>query len=103
MIDSTGELSFWERRESVMAAKATPANSAMASPATLPPRRPSARNSAMPPSTRKTAVQSARVARSPRNQAPNNAIHTGAVYCSRIALAAVVSLVATQNAMVQTA
>src|SRR5687767_1279103 len=51
----------------------------------------------MPARTAKIVSQSTRVARSPRNQAPNRAIHTGAEYWIRIALAAVVSLLATMN------
>lgn len=47
--------------------------------------------------------QSARVARSPRNHTPKRAIQTGALYWSKMALAAVVSLVATQNVTVQAA
>ena len=57
----------------------------------------------MPPSTAAIVSQSARVARSPRNHAPKSAIHTGAVYWRRMALAAVVSFVATQNVSVQAA
>jgi hypothetical protein len=51
----------------------------------------------MPPSTSTIVAQSSRVARSPRNQAPSSAIHTGAEYWIRIALAAVVSLLARMN------
>jgi hypothetical protein len=47
--------------------------------------------------------QSARVARSPSSQAPNKAIQTGAVYWSKIALAAVVSLLAMAKRTVQPA
>ena len=51
----------------------------------------------MPPSTATIVAQSRRVARSPRNHAPSNAIHTGAEYWMRMAFAAVVSLFATMN------
>ena len=63
----------------------------------------SAKKSVMPASTAAMVTQSARVARSPRNQAPKRATHTGALYWSKMALAAVVSLVATQNVTVQAA
>lgn len=47
--------------------------------------------------------QSARVVRSPSSAALKSAIHTGAVYWSRMALAAVVSFVAAQNVTVHAA
>ncbi len=45
--------------------------------------------------------QSARRVRSPSSQAPNSATQTGAVYWSKMALAAVVSLVAAAKSTVQ--
>jgi hypothetical protein len=48
-------------------------------------------------------IQSARDAFSPRNQAASKATHMGAVYWSRIALAALVSVVAVQNVIVHAA
>ena len=62
--------------------------------------RSSQKNRAMPLNTTTMVHQSARVARSPRNHAPKSAIHTGAVYWRRMALAAVVSLLAVTNRMV---
>ena len=103
MIDSTGEPSFWERSARVMPAKQTPLSRPKLSPSTCPTERPLARNRAMPTITSAMAIQSARIVRSPSSQDPNKPIHTGAVYWSRMALAAVVSLVATQNAIVQDA
>lgn len=72
-------------------------------PVRLVSRSPSATKSPMPASTAAMVNQSARVARSPRNHAPSSAIQTGAVYWSRIALAAVVILVAVTNVTVHAA
>ena len=99
-IDSTAEVSFCLRSSSVMAAKATPLARAVRLPAKPANCRLSQKNSVMPPNTAAMVSQSTRVARSPRNHAPSSAIHTGAVYWSRMALAAVVSLLAVTNRMV---
>src|SRR5690606_18276868 len=53
----------------------------------------------MPVNTAAIVSQSARVVLSPRSQALNNAIHIGEVYWRRMALAAVVSLLAIVKAM----
>ncbi len=57
----------------------------------------------MPAKLAPMASQSARVARSLSSHAPNRAIQTGAVYWSRMALAAVVILLAMANRTVQPA
>ena len=62
----------------------------------------SLKNSAMPPSAATIVNQSARVAGSPRNHAPSSATQIGAVYWSRMALAAVVRVVAVQKLIVHT-
>ena len=103
MIDSTGEPSFCWRSAMAMIAKQTPLTIARVLPSRFASSRPSAKKSAMPAVTTAIVIQSARVARSWRNQAPNSATQTGAVYWRRMALAAVVSLVAMQNVTVQPA
>src|SRR4030065_1904445 len=57
----------------------------------------SKKNSAMPSRAIRCGAQSARDALSPRNHAPKSAAWIGAVYCSRMTLAAVVILLATTN------
>ena len=86
-----------------MIAKQTPDAAPMRLPVRLVNRRPSATKRAIPARTAPMVNQSARLARSPRNHVPRSAIQTGAVYWSRIALAAVVILVAVTSVTVQAA
>ena len=66
-------------------------------------RRPSNRKIPIPLKVARIVSQSAREARSPSSQVPKSATQTGAVYCRRIALAAVVSLLAAAKSTVQPA
>ena len=101
--DSTGDPSFWWRRVIVTAANAKPLRIATALPSTLARSSPPAKNRPIPASTTPIVIQSARVVRSPSIQAPSRATQIGAVYWSRIAFAAVVSLVAMHTEAVHTA
>jgi hypothetical protein len=104
MIDSDGEPSFCLRSASVMPAKQTPLATAMTLPSDvgdLEAVREEQRHAAEHDDDGEPV--GARGVRSPRNQAPNRATQTGAVYWSRMALAAVVSLVARQKVTVQAA
>ena len=103
IIDSIDEPFFCLRRSRIMRPKQKPLAIETAIPVRSWRRRPSKRKTPMPIKVARIVHQSAREARSPSSQVPKSATQTGAVYCSSIALAAVVSLLAAAKRMVQPA
>ena len=95
--DAAGEAPFCLRSSTLNRAKVKPVNSASRLPTSPPGLICSKKNMTMPVSTAVIVNQSCSVTRSLRIQADSKATCTGAVYCSRIALAAVVNLLATTN------
>ena len=97
---SSGEPSFCLRRNTMEPAKVSPLATARRFPASPPTDSSSRKKSTMPARTIPMVSQSTHETRSRRNIQPRIAAKTGAVYCSRMAFAAVVSLLATTKPII---